>query len=361
MHAMTKPFLFISAIAAAAFGPVVAAEFKLKGEMKPAWIYLNAKNDGGWQQAIDEARLKIEKDLNLKIPFVENVPDEAAKIEPAAELYIKRGYNVILGSSFGYSDAFKALAQKHPDVAFIDISGTQHAANLGDVYGKTYESQYLCGMAAGAMSKSGKIGFVTAHPLGLVNWTINAYALGAQAVNPKAVVYAVFTGSWSDPVKERTAAKALIDQGADVLGQNIDTATTQIVAQERGVYGTGHNRDLREFAPKATLCSSVWVWDRFFIPELKKIQAGTWTPDPYGDFPGIAGGGTDIACCNSVVPKDVVAKIEAARKEIIDGKQIFQGPLLDRDGKERVAAGKVLGGADLWKMDWYVKGVVTQN
>ncbi|CAN5195248.1 BMP family ABC transporter substrate-binding protein [soil metagenome] len=349
------------AVIVALIGPA-RAQFKLSAPIKPAFIYLNAKNDGGWQQAIDEARQKIEKQLGLSIPFVENVPDEAAKIEPAAELYIRRGYNVILGSSFGYSDAFKSLAEKHPDIAFIDISGTKQAANLGSVYGKTYESQYLCGMAAGAMSKSGKIGFVAAHPLGLVNWTINAYALGAQAINPKAVVYAVFTGAWNDPVKERAAAKALIDQGADVLGQNIDTATTQIVAQERGIYGTGHNRDLREFAPKATLCSSVWVWDRFFVPELKKIASGTWTPDPYGAFPGIAGGGTDIACCNSAVPKDVADKIMAVRKEIVDGsKQIFKGPLLDRDGKERVAEGKVLGGADLWKMDWYVKGVVSQN
>lgn len=349
------------AIGAGICWTAVSAEPIVKGPIKPAWIYLNAKNDGGWQQAIDEARQKVEKDLNIKIPYVENVPDEAAKIEPAAELYIQRGYNVILGSSFGYSDAFKALAQKHPNVAFIDISGTQHGPNLGSVYGRTFESQYLCGMAAGAMSKSGKLGFVAAHPLGLVNWTINAYALGAQAVNPKATVYAVFTGSWNDPVKERNAAKALIDQGADVLGQNIDTATTQIVAQERGVYGTGHNRDLRQFAPKATLCSSVWVWERFFVPELKKIAAGTWTPNQYGDFPGIAGGGTDIACCNDVMPKEVINKIMAVRQEIVDGKQIFKGPIFDRDGKERVADGKVLEGADLWKMDWYVKGVVTQN
>jgi basic membrane protein A and related proteins len=119
---------------------------------------------------------------------------------------------------------------------------------------------------------------------------------------------------------------------------------------------------LSQFAPKATLCSSVWVWDRYFVPELKKIEAGNWTPDPYGAFPGIAGGGTDIACCNSVVPKDVVDKVMAVREEIVKGtKQVFGGPLADRDGKERVAAGKVLGDADLWKMDWYVKGVVTQR
>ena len=354
--------LFIIAGAVMALTANPAAAFSLDGPPKIAWIYLNAKNDGGWQQAIDEARVKIEKELNVSIPYVENVPDDAAKIKPAAERFIQRGYNVILGSSFGYSDAFKELAAQYPKVAFIDVSGIHHGPNLGSVYGRSYESQYLCGMVAGAMSKSGHLGFVAAHPLGLVNWTINAFAMGAQATKPNAEVRAIFTGAWDDPVKERAADTALIDQGAEVLGQQIDTPTTQIVAQERGIYGTGHNRDLSEFAPKATLCSSVWVWDRYFIPELKKIQAGNWTPDPYGAFPGIAGGGTDIACCNSVVPKDVVDKVMATREEIVKGtKQVFGGPLADRDGKERVAAGKVLGDGDLWKMDWYVKGVVTQR
>jgi basic membrane protein A and related proteins len=333
-------FIVVGAVMALTGNP--AAAFSLDGPPKIAWIYLNAKNDGGWQQAIDEARVKIEKELHLSIPYVENVPDDAAKIKPAAERFIQRGYNIILGSSFGYSDAFKELAQQYPKIAFIDVSGIHHGPNLGSVYGRSYESQYLCGMAAGAVSKSGHLGFVAAHPLGLVNWTINAFAMGAQAMNPKAEVRAVFTGAWDDPVKERAADTALIDQGAEVLGQ--------------------HNRDLSEFAPKATLCSSVWVWDRYFIPELKKIEAGNWTPDPYGAFPGIAGGGTDITCCNSAVPKDVVDKVMAVREEIVKGtKQVFGGPLADRDGKERVAAGKVLGDAELWKMDWYVKGVVTQR
>src|SRR3546814_5661589 len=90
----------------------------------------------------------------------------------------------------------------------------------------------------------------------------------------------------SDLVKERAAAMALIDSGADVLGQHVDSPTPQIVAQERGVHGTGHHRDMREFAPDATVCSSVWVWDKFLAPDRKTISAGIWprseghTPEP---------------------------------------------------------------------------------
>jgi basic membrane protein A and related proteins len=211
------------------------------------------------------------------------------------------------------------------------------------------------------MSKSGKLGFVGANPFGIVNWTVNAYELGAKKMNPNATLTAVFTGAWNDPVKERAAASALIDQGVDVVGMHVDTPTVPIVAQERGVYATGHHRDMRQFAPKATLCSSVWVWGKYLTAEVKKIEAGNWKPNPYGDFISIKDGGTDIACCNAVVPKDVVAKVMAEREAIINGKQVYAGPLSDRDGKQRVAAGQTLSDADLWKMDWYVKGVTTQK
>jgi basic membrane protein A and related proteins len=338
-----------------------AAGFTLSAPPKIAFLYFADKGDGGWTQAFDEAKPKMEAAVGMKIPYVENVPEVAGKITPAAESFINRGYNVIIGTAFGYSDTFKALSEKYPKVAFLNASGTTNGPNLESFYGRTYESQYLCGMVAGAMSKSGKLGFVAAHPIGPVNWTINAYELGAQKMNPNATVTVIFTGSWNDPVKERSAAQALADQGIDVIGQHVDTPTPQIVAQERGLYGTGHHRDLREFAPKATLCSSAWTWDKFLAPELKKVIAGNWQPNPYGAFPGIKDGGTDIACCNSVVPKDVVDKVMAERKAIMEGKQIFTGPMKETTGKERLADGKAIDDGGLWKMDWFVPGVIAQK
>jgi basic membrane protein A len=339
----------------------VAMGFTLTEAPKVAFLYFAEKTDGGWTQAFEEARLKMEPALDMKIPFVENVPEVAGQIRPAAERFIQRGFNVIIGTAFGYSDTFKELSEKYPKVAFLNASGTTNGPNLESFYGRTYESQYLCGMAAGGMSKTGKLGFVAAHPIGPVNWTINAYELGAQKMNPNATVTVIFTGSWNDPVKERAAAQALVDQGIDVIGQHVDTPTPQIVAQERGIYGTGHHRDLREFAPKATLCSSAWTWDKHLTPTLKKVAAGNWQPSPYGAFPGIKDGGTDIACCNTVAPKEVVDKVTAERAAIIGGKHVFSGPLKDTAGKERVAAGAALDDAGLWKMDWFVPGVISQK
>jgi basic membrane protein A and related proteins len=355
--------LIPSAVGTALLGSSIAyaAGFTLSAPPKIAFVLFADINDGGWTQAFNEARLRMEPALDTKIPYVENVPEVAGKIKPAAEGFISRGYNIILGTGFGYSDSFKELSEQYPNVAFLNASGTTNGPNLESFYGRTYESQYLCGMAAGAVSKTGKLGFVAAHPIGPVNWTINGFELGAKKMNPSATTTVIFTGEWNDPVKERAAASALVDQGIDVIGQHVDTPTPQIVAQERGIYGTGHHRDLREFAPKATLCSSVWTWDKFLTPEIKKVEAGNWQPNPYGAFPGIKEGGTDIACCNSVVPKDAVDKIMAERDAIITGKQIYTGPMNDLSGKEVLAAGQPITDGGLWKMDWYVPGVITQK
>ena len=151
---------------------VESLTFKLEGDPSSALIIFSQKNDGGWSQSLDEARVKVEKELGITIPVVENVPENATAIRPAVELFIDRGANIILGSAFGYSDTFLELAKQYPNVAFINPAGTTNAANLQSIYGRTYESQYLCGMAAGAISKSGKLGFVAANPFGLVNWTV---------------------------------------------------------------------------------------------------------------------------------------------------------------------------------------------
>ena len=191
-----------------------------------------------------------------------------------------------------------------------------------------------------------------------VNWEINGYALGVRRANPDATVHVVFTGEASS-TKERAVAEALIDRGADVLGQSIDGATPQIVAQERGVFATGHAVDLHELAPKSALCASIWVWDRYLSREIEGIAAGNWQADPNSLLLGMTRGGVDIACCGKAVPERAMDKLIAERDGIIiSDKQVFAGPLMDSDNTERVPSGGVLGDAALWAMDWYVKGVV---
>ena len=106
--------------------------------------------------------------------------------------------------------------------------------------------------------------------------------------------HVTFTNAWYDPVKERAAAQALVEQGADVLGQHQDTPATQIVAQENGLFATGYHRDMREYAPEATQCSSMWAWPGYLETTFKKLEEGTWKSSQAA-FLGIKDGGTDIS------------------------------------------------------------------
>ena len=133
----------------------------------------------------------------------------------------------------------------------------------------------------------------------------------------------------------------------------------KFVAQEKGIHGTGHHRDLSEFS-SATQCSSVWRWEKFLQPEIEKIASGNFEPAPWGAFLSIAQGGTDIACCGDAVSDELKAKVMAEREAIIAGKHVFAGPLKDRDGADRVASGEVLDDGALWGMDWFVNGVIGQ-
>jgi basic membrane lipoprotein Med (substrate-binding protein (PBP1-ABC) superfamily) len=132
------------------------------------------------------------------------------------------------------------------------------------------------------------------------------------------------------------------------------------VAQERGKYAIAHQRDKSTAAPKSVLCSSIWSWSGYLASQIKQIEAGGWKTSGKIDLPGFKEGGSDVACCSAVVPPDIVEKVKAERQAIIAGQEVFAGPLSDRDGKERVPAGRVLDDAGLWAMDWYVKGVTTQ-
>lgn len=191
-----------------------------------------------------------------------------------------------------------------------------------------------------------------------MNWEINGYALGVRRTKPDTTVHVVFTDQDS-AAKQRTAATALIDRGADVLGQSVDGPTPQIVAEERGVFATGHAVDLHELAPKSALCASIWTWDRYLSPEIKKIAAGNWQADPNSLLVGQTRGGVDIACCGHELTETAMATLLDVRDGIIiAGKQVFAGPLMDNDSRERVPAGGVLSEAELRAMDWYVKGVV---
>lgn len=335
-----------------------AQAMQIEGEPKIAFIYAATARDGGWNEALDNARAAVENELGVKIAVVESIPEEATALKNAIDLFVGRGFNVIVATGYGYSEGVLEAAKANPNIAFMNASGATNHANLEGFYTRTYQAWYLAGMAAAATSKSGKIGIIGGFPVGVVNWDVNAFALGAQAIDPDIETTVVYTNSWWDPVKEGEVAEAMLDQGIDVIGNNLSSAAPFIAAEKRDAKSVGFQLDMSKHAPKGHLTSVMFNWDKHLVPTIKAISDGTWEPNEWGAFPGMKDGVVSLSALSDDIPADAKAKIEAAAAKIMAGEMTpFDGPIIAQDGTVKVPEGESLDDGGLWNMDFLVQGV----
>jgi basic membrane lipoprotein Med (substrate-binding protein (PBP1-ABC) superfamily) len=359
-HALTG----LVAIGAAA-ALMLSASVSARSDQEPfkaAWIYVGPHNDGGWSQAHDEGRLAVQKALGAKVKttYKENVP-EGPQVAQVIESLIRDGNTMIFATSFGFQTAMVAAAKKHPDVYFEMATGTAQSKNMAEYFGAGEDSIYLSGMAAGAATKKGVIGYVVPFAIPEVIRHANAFALGAQAVNPKVKVRLVWTNSWFDPKKERQAAESLVAAGADVLGQNVDSPSAGQYAETKKIPWVGYDSDARKFAPTSWLTAAIYDWSVYYIPRVKAAMNGTWKTGFY--YGTIKDGFTDIAPFGKRVSAKTRKAILAKRKGLINGTFYeFTGPIYDQKGKLRIPKGKrpgiCCGKQTLYGMDWLARGII---
>jgi len=325
-------------------------------EIKVGFVYVSPVGDAGYSYAHDQGRLAVEAMDGVTTSFVESVA-EGQDSERVIMNMARKGYDVIFATSYGYMDPMLKVAKEFPDVKFLHCSGYKNAPNMANYFGRIYQARYLTGMVAGAMTKSNELGYVAAFPIPEVIRGINAFALGAQAVNPKAQVRVVWTKTWYDPATEKEAAKSLLDVGCDVIAQHQDSPGPQEAAQERGVYSVGYNTDMSSFAPKSHLTAAVWNWGPFYKEMVQQIIDGTWKAQFY--WYGLDKGIVDIAPFGPMVPADVQKTVLGKKADIASGAfTVFSGPIKDQAGAEKVPAGKVMTDEELLGFNWFVQGVV---
>ena len=324
-------------------------------------LHLGPINDAGYNQASHEGIEVLKKNIpGLKVLEAENIP-ETADAERVMEQMINKGATIIIAQSFGYLDPALNVAKKYPKVTFLHAAGYKLAPNLGTFWGNNFEAMYLAGIAAGAASKSGKLGFITAFPIPNILASINAFELGARTVNPKVTTTVTYNNSFVDPVKEGSAVGALADAGVDVISMIVDSPITVVkTAEARGIYTVGfHSAALKRFAPKGWLTGVAYTWGDLYTQEVKEIIAGTWKPSHVRG--GIESGYLTLADYGPSVTAETKEKIAKAKAAIISGKlKIFQGPLKDNNGNVVIPAGKAGGIELLDTTNWLVEGVIGQ-
>ena len=332
------------------------------------FIMVGPKDDFGYNQAVFEASQELAAEYpDLEILTAENVPEDDTAVATMEQM-IDRGAKIIFATSYGHLDAAKTIAKEHPDVVVVQQGNTLDAAdigpNIGTYFGTVYEPMYLAGIAAGAATKTGKLGYVYAFPIPQTIANINAFERGAQTVNPDVETITVSTSSWCDPAAQREAANSLLSQGVDVLTQHQDCTKTVIDAAEAaGAYSVGYHADASELAPEGWLTGAVWEWAPLYKNIVANILAGDFEGGEFnanyrvgyktGTNPFI------LAPYGPSVSDETITAIEDAQAWLTSDEGFpFLGPVLGQDGSEKVADGVIPSYGEIDGMDYFVQGVV---
>lgn len=328
--------------------------------LKVGFIYIGHVNDGGFTEAHDKGRLALEEALGDKVEtlYQEAVPENIQDVKNSAKVMIDQGAKVIFANSFGYMDGLEELSKEYPEVKFVHFSGyKKNDTNFGNFFGAMEEPRYLSGIVAGLKTKTNKIGFVAAFPLPELFISINAFTLGVRSVNPEATVHVVWTNSWYDPAKEKEAAEVLLENGADVLAQHVDTTGPQVAAESKGAFAIGYNANSESSAPKAFMTAPVWNHGVFYVKTVKDILAGTWKPESY--YGTMKDDYIDLLPLTANAPEEAKAKVEEIKAKIKAGEfNVFTGPVKKQNGEIAFAEGETPSREKIWQTDFLVEGVV---
>jgi len=341
----------VLALAAATFAATAADKLKI------GFVYVGPIGDLGYTYQHELGRRALQKALDDKVEttYLENV-NEGPDAERAIEQLVRAGNKLVFTTSFGFMDATVKVASKYPNEFFEHATGYKRAKNLATYAARFYEGRYIQGQIAAKMSKTGVIGYIVSFPIPEVISGINATMLGAQTVNPNIKVKIIWVNSWFDPPKEADAAKALIDQGADILTQHTDSPAAMQIAEQRGIHAFGQSSDMIKFGPHAQLTANTDYWGGYYTRRAKDALDGEWqSEDTWGGLDS----GMVVMAPYTNMPDDVKKMAMATEAAIKAGTlHPFKCPIVDQDGKTvECKGGSHLDNDQILSMNFYVKGI----
>ena len=316
--------------------------------------------DVGWSHTLGQGLEGVKAELGdaVRITVLENIP-EGPDADRIMQKVVADGNRFILAGSFGYMNGGLQTARRYPDVSVIHASGYKTAPNFSNFAARYFQGTYLMGMAAASLTKSKKLGSVSAFAIPELITSVNAFTLGAQSIDPEIEVSVVWVNSLFDPAKEQSAAKALMSQGVDVIFSNAqDTPSVISVCEEAGVYAFNLNSSMKSYAPEKYLGVVATDWSPYFLAEVKDHLAGNFTGASH--WLGMADDVVLMGDWNPDIPADVMTKITEMEAKIATGEFApFSGPLQKADGSVLISEGEVVPDEQVLGMDYHVKGVRT--
>ena len=352
-------------------------------KLKAGFVYVGPVGDYGWSHAHDVGR----KFAESKLPWLETVYIESVAEADSARIIDRfiqgEKVDVVFTTSFGYMEDTLKAGQKYPDKKFMHCSGFKQLPNVGTYFADLYQTYYLNGLMAGAMTKTNKIGYVAAFPIPELIRHIDAFALGIKATNPKAEVHVKWIYAWYGPDKAREASEALIAEGCDTLAFTEDTPAVIEVGQEhtekgRQIYTFSHYSPMQPYGKDSVVSGQLVDWGVMYVKILQDIYNGTWKNNDewwlIGEKAAILGGSfeniinpkfmgelkmkmVDTPDFGKISAYDLVAKRYEQMKKGPDVFDPFTGPIKDNNGKLKIKEGQRATKGDLLSIMYYVDNV----
>ncbi len=332
-----------------------------EGKFNVAMVLIGPHDDGGWSQAHYEGLQYVcENVADANVAYIELVP-EGADSEQVFRSLARKGFQFIIGTSFGYMDPMATVAEEFPDATFLHLTGFKsNGKNFGNFFGAMEDFKYLAGMLAGSRAKADgnpKLGYMATFPIPEELRLGNAIMRGAKVTCPECTMDVRFINTWHDPVKERDGSASLFDAGAQVVFTGADTPAVADVAAEKGKWGVTYDHPV-SCKIDACLTAPYWIWGPEYARIAESVKAGTYTAgyeyfDADSKAMGLFGfmegetpqpGVADLPEADVQNVRDTLTKMLAGEFTRFD---VFAGPLVDNTGKELLPAGQKLEQSDL--------------
>src|SRR5687767_8071931 len=324
-------------------------------------VLIGPHDDGGWSQAHYEGLQYVCQNVaDSHVAYIELVP-EGADSEQVFRSLARKGFNFIIGTSFGYMDPMATVAEEFPDITFLHLTGFKsNGKNFGNFFGAMEDFKYLAGMLAGSRAKldgNPKIGYMATFPIPEELRLGNAIMRGVKQTCPECTMDIRFINTWHDPVIEKDAAASLFDAGAQVVFTGADTPAVADVAQEKGKWGVTYDWQ-GSCKVDACLTAPYWVWGPVYAEITEGVMAGTYKPGwhyfdadtgalgLYGFMEGeeLTPGLKELDPAVIQEVRDILAQMLAGEFTRFD---VFKGPINDNKGNVVLPEGQSLEQVDL--------------
>ena len=307
-------------------GEEAAAESE--APLKVAMVLPGEINDVGWNQFAYEGLVAAEEQFGVEIAYTDSI--DQVNFESATREYAAAGYDLILGIGAEFTDAFGVVGAEYPDVLFADFNGNvMIEPNVASYRYTTTETGFLAGTIAALISKSGVAGYVYGSSAAHFQDSEAGFKAGFNYINPDGQALAVCTDNFDDVALAKTTAQGMVDQGADVLMGNANTATMGVIecAAENGLLCLGYAND-QHTVDDCVKVSVVQDNKSMVLAIVKSVLDGEFKAAI--NLKGVADGAifvTDWYNADGVIDDEGLAKIDEVIAGIVDGSLKEQGIL----------------------------------